>query len=222
VVWRRRRRETGPSVAEFLEGTFFVSTGAPVVVDEDGERLVAGFTSQGLFERFAPEADTSMPLNGSNVLVLLLESDCVGVVIDPGEPGGFTIARSVAEQLVAPSSEALWAGPKVLVAEPDEPPPASLVNALQRACERDPELLAAYVFVAAVPGRESHPQVVLGLELASGELSDELLAALREAAVPPADAAAGLGGYMSIDLHVLDEELLPLVRDHGIAVYRRT
>ena len=110
----------------------------------------------------------------------------------------------------------------MLLAPPDEPPPASLAEALKSACERDPDVAAAYVFLAAAPGAEAYAQAVLGLELSSGdELSDELVAALQACVVPPAEAAAGLRGYASMDIRVLGEDLLETIREIGVPIYRR-
>ena len=48
-----------------------------------------------------------------------------------------------------------------------------------------------------------------------------MIAALSDSSVPPADVAAGLGGYMNMDMRVLDEDLLDSVRAHAILLYQR-
>ena len=110
-----------------------------------------------------------------------------------------------------PSAEA---EPKVLVAELGEPPPSSLVDAVRDVCGRDDAVRAAYLFLAALPGRESDPQTVLGVELSSGAPGDELEPAVRQAGVEAIGA--------EIRVRVLEDDLLPLVRALGLLVYQRS
>ena len=219
----RRRRPPEPSQEDFLGLGLFVPTDLRVGADDEEGAFLTAFTSEEGLRAFAPESESTLPLRGSNVLHFLLETDCAGVVVDPGSAESYVIYRSTAEEMAGPASDDLWEGPKVLLAAPDEPPPASLAESLRTACEQDPRVEAAYVFLAAVPGREEHAQPVLGLELSSGDqLSDELIAALQGTRVAsPAEAKAGLGGYASMDIRVLDQDLLETIREIGIPIYRR-
>jgi hypothetical protein len=219
---RRRRGQAGTTLGAFLDQEFVVPTDLRVTAEGEGEQFLPAFTSEGALRRFAPEAASLMPLRGSNLLSFLLESECAAVVIDPDEPDSYAISRTEAELVVGPSREALWAGPKILLAPPEEPPPASLIQAFRTACLAEPDVASAYVFLAALPGKESHPQAVLGLELSSGdEISDDLLAAFAECNVPPTDAAAGLGGYLEMDVRVLDADMLAWARQYAVVLYQR-
>src|SRR5437763_14619163 len=129
--WRRRRRSKGPSGEDFLSLGLFVPTEVRVAADDEEGTFLTAFTSEEGLRDFAPAAEAPVPSRGSNVLVFPLATDCAGVVIDPGDPESFVISRSTAEEIVGPSSDDLWEGPKVLFARPDEPPPASLIEALQ-------------------------------------------------------------------------------------------
>jgi SseB protein N-terminal domain/SseB protein C-terminal domain len=221
--WPRRRRSRDPGIdildAELLvladesEGTF------DTLEDEDGNVYLVAFTSAESMRDSAEEGTTSMPLLGRNVLALLLETECAGVVVDPGGDQTLVIPRAAAEELAGPSQETLWAGPSVLVAEPDEPVPASLLERLRTVVAQDPTVNSAYFFLAAAPGREAYPQAVLGLDLASGaEISDTLLTAFQETHGPVAEF---IETYPNMDVHVLDGGLLDLVREHGVLVYER-
>lgn len=164
----------------------------------------------------------SQRLGLSLALVLALSGVAVQAAASHPVDHPWTGAGTGTTTVVGPSQETLWGGPRVLLAQPDQPPPAVLAEALRSACEQDPQVAAAYVFLAAAPGAESHAQAVLGLELSAGEeISDELIAALQAAGVPPADAAAGLEGYASLDVRVLDEGILDWAREFGLPIYRR-
>jgi hypothetical protein len=223
MSWRRRRRHAEPAADEFLARPFVVPTDVRVGADDEHGMFLTAFTSEQALREFAPESEAPVPFNGSNVLHFLLETDCSGVVIDPGGPESFVVDRATAEAVAGPSYEALWEGSKVMLARPDEPLPASVVEALRGACARDGDVVAAYAFLAAAPGREEHPQAVLGLELSTAtELSEALVAALQACIFPPEEAAVGLGGWSNMDIRVLDDDLLESVRDEvGIPVYRR-
>jgi SseB protein N-terminal domain/SseB protein C-terminal domain len=220
--WRRRRRQPEESVEAFLDREFLVPAEVRLASEDDDGPFLPAFTSEETLHRFVPEASELMPLRGANLLLLLLESECVGVVIDPGEPDGSTISRSAAEEIVGPSFESLWSGSKIMLASPEEPPPPRFLEALQAACKRDPEVSAAYVILAAAPGGEAFPRAVLGIQLSSGEeLSDELFRAIAEMSVPPADVAAAPTIYTNMDVRLLDDVLLDSVRELGILVYQR-
>ena len=222
--WRRRRRRLEESVGErFLDSEFLVLADVRLGSDDDETPFLPAFTSKEILHRFAPEASDPIPLRGSNVLLLLLETDCAGVVIDPGESDCSTISRSAAEELVGASNEALWAGPKILLASPDEPPPPTLLDGFRTACERDPTVTAAYLVLAAAPGGEAFPRTVLGIQLSSGdELSDELIASINGLRlIPKADVAATPTTYMNMDIQVFSGDLLDTVRELGILVYQR-
>jgi hypothetical protein len=225
--WLRRRRRPEESVdATFLDSSFLVLADVRLASDDDDDDetpFLPAFTSKEILHRFEPDASDPIPLRGSNVLLLLLETDCAGVVIDPGEPDCSTISRSAAEELVGASNEALWAGPKILLASPDEPPPPTLLDAFRTACERDPMVTAAYLVLAAAPGGEAFPRTVLGIQLSSGdELSDELIASINGLRlIPKADVAATPTTYMNMDIQVFSGDLLDTVRELGILVYQR-
>jgi len=222
--WRRRRRQPEASVEGFLDSEFLVLADVRLASDDDDTPFLPAFSSKETLHRFEPGASDPIPLRGSNVLLLLLETDCAGVVIDPGEPACSTISRSGAEQLVGSSYEALWSGPKILLASPDEPPPPTLLSAFRTACERDPTVAAAYLVLAAAPGGEAFPRTVLGIQLSSGdELSDGLIASINGLRlIPQADAAATPTTYMNMDIHVFGDDLLDTVRELGIPVYQRS
>src|SRR6476661_4753534 len=167
--WRRRRRQPEESVEGFLDSEFLVLADVRLASDDEDTPFLPAFTSKETLHRFEPGASDPIPLRGSNVLLLLLEPDYAGVVINPGEPDCSTISRSGAEELVDSSYEALWSGPKILLASPDEPPPPTLLNAFRTACERDPTVAAAYLVLAAAPGGEALPRTVLGIQLSSGD-----------------------------------------------------
>jgi hypothetical protein len=217
--WRRRRRQPEESVEGFLDSEFLVLADVRLASDDDDTPFLPAFTSKETLHRFEPGASDPIPLRGSNVLLLLLETDCAGVVIDPGEPDCSTISRSGAEELV----EALWSGPKILLASPDEPPPPTLLNGFRTACENDPTVAAAYLVLAAVPGGEAFPRTVLGIQLSSGdELSEGLIASINGLRLlPQADVAATPTTYMNMDIHVFGDDLLDTVRELGILVYQR-
>jgi hypothetical protein len=224
--WLRRRRRPEESVDEtFLDSSFLVLADFRLASDDDDDEtpFLPAFTSKEILHRFEPEASDPIPLRGSNVLLLLLETDCAGVVIDPGEPDCSTISRSAAEELVGASNEALWAGPKILLASPDEPPPPTLLDAFRTACERDPMVTAAYLVLAAAPGGEAFPRTVLGIQLSSGdELSEGLIASINGLRViSKADVAATPSTYMNMDIQVFSGDLLDTVRELGILVYQR-
>ena len=110
--WLRRRRRPEESVDEtFLDSSFLVLADVRLASDDDETPFLPAFTSKEILHRFEPEASDPIPLRGANVLLLLLETDCAGVVIDPGEPDCSTISRSAAEELVGASNEALWPAP---------------------------------------------------------------------------------------------------------------
>jgi hypothetical protein len=221
--WRRRRRQPEESVEGFLDSEFLVLADVRLASDDDDTPFLPAFTSKETLHRFEPGASDPIPLRGSNVLLLLLETDCAGVVIDPGEPDCSTISRSGAEELVGSSFEALWSGPKILRASPDEPPPPTLLNGFRTACENDPTVAAAYLVLAAVPGGEAFPRTVLGIQLSSGdELSEGLIASINGLRLlPQADVAATPTTYMNMDIHVFGDDLLDTVRELGILVYQR-
>ena len=221
--WRRRRRQPEASLEGFLDSEFLVLADVRLASDDDDTPFLPAFTSKEILHRFEPEASDPIPLRGSNVLLLLLETDCAGVVIDPGEADCSTISRSEAEELVGASHEALWAGTKILLASPDEPPPPTLLDAFRTACERDSTVAAAYLVLAAAPCGEAFPRTVLGIELSSGdELSHELIASIHGLSViPQAEVAATPTTYMNLDIQVFSDDLLETVRELGILVYQR-
>ena len=222
--WLLRRRQPKESVDErFLDSEFLVLADVRLASGDGDTPFLPAFTSKEILHRFEPEASDPIPLRGSNVLLLLLETDCAGVVIDPGEADCSTISRSEAEELVGASHEALWAGTKILLASPDEPPPPTLLDAFRTACERDSTVAAAYLVLAAAPGGEAFPRTVLGIELSSGdELSHELIASIHGLSViPQAEVAATPTTYMNLDIQVFSDDLLETVRELGILVYQR-
>ena len=222
--WLLRRRQPKESVDErFLDSEFLVLADVRLASGDGDTPFLPAFTSKEILHRFEPEASDPIPLRGSNVLLLLLETDCAGVVIDPGEADCSTISRSEAEELVGASHEALWAGTKILLASPDEPPPPTLLEAFRTACERDPTVAAAYLVLAAAPGGEAFPRTVLGIELSSGdELSHELIASIHGLRViPQAEVVATPTTYMNLDIQVFSDDLLETVRELGILVYQR-
>jgi type III secretion system (T3SS) SseB-like protein len=222
VGWRRRR-PAEPSLDEFLGRSFLVPLELRLAAEDEEDVFLSAFSSRECLERFAPDSSSAAQFSGVNVLEFVVETDCAGVVVDPGDDRSFSIPRAVAEQIVGPSSDALWEGPKILLAPPDHAPPASLVEALRNALSADDDVVGAYVFLAALPGREAHPQAVLGIHLVAGdELSDALIAALQRCVLPPAEATSGLGGYASLDIRVLDDDLLDSARELGILVYERS
>jgi hypothetical protein len=187
--------------------------------DEDGNVYLVAFTSEGSFRRGASEGASAAPFVGRNVLALLLETDCAGIVVDPGADNTFVVPRAAAEELSGPSSETLWSGAKILVAEPDEPLPATMVERLRSVCAQDPTVTSAYFFLAAAPGYESYPQPVLGLNLSSGdEPSETLMAAFRNSHGPVAEF---IEKYPNLDVHILDDDLREVVLEHGVLVYAR-
>jgi len=220
MPWLRRRgqKEFDPD-AEFLVLADETDGAFDTWQDDDGSVYLVAFTTEESLRRGAAEGASSVPFIGHNVLAVLLETDCAGVVIDPGGKDTFVITRAAAEAFAGPSSETLWAGPKVLVAEPDEPLPATMVERLRTVCAKDPTLASAYFFLAAAPGYESYPQPVLGLSLSSGdEVSEDLMAAFLDSQGPVADF---IKNYPNLDVHVLDDDLRDLVEEHGVLIYDR-
>jgi hypothetical protein len=222
MPWLRRRgqREFDPD-AEFLvlaeesEGTGSFDTWQ----DNDGNVYLVAFTSAESMRRGAADGASTTPFVGHNVLALLLETDCAGVVVDPGGKDMFVVSRATAEQFAGPSYDTLWSGPRVLVAEPDEPLPADLVQRLQSVCTQDPVVASAYFFLAAAPGYESFPQPVLGLNLSSGdEVSETLMTAFLNSQGPVADF---IKTYPNLDVHILDDDLREVVMQRGVPVYER-
>ena len=222
MPWLRRRGPKQPQLdldGEFLvladesEGTF------DTLQDDEGNVYLVAFTSEESLRRGAADGVSSVPFFGRNVLAVLLETECAGIVVDPGGEDTVVVSRAAAAELAGPSSESLWSGPTVLVAEPDEPLPANLVERLRSVCAQDSTVASAYFFLAAAPGYESYPQPVLGLNLSSGdEVSERLMAAFLDSEGPVADF---IESYPNLDVHVLDDDLRGVVLEHGVLIYER-
>ena len=222
MPWPRRRgsqdKEFDPD-AQFLVLSVESAGAFDTLEDDDGNVYLVAFTSEKSLRRGAAEGSASVQFYGRNVLALLLETSCSGVVIDPGSKDTFVISREAAEAFAGPSSETLWSGPKVLVAEPDEPLPTTMVERLQSVCAQDPAVASAHFFLAAKPGYEAYPQPVLGLDLSSGDdVSEELMTAFLDSQGPVAEF---IETYPNLDVHVLDEDLRDVVLEHGVLIYER-
>jgi type III secretion system (T3SS) SseB-like protein len=223
MPWLRRRgqKEFDPNAELLVLADESNGTGTfDTLQDDDGNVFLVAFTSPESLRRGGPEGASSTPFIGHNVLAMLLETDCAGIVIDAGSKDTFVISRAAAEQFAGPSYDTLWAGPSVLVAEPDEPLPATMVRRLQDVCAQDRDVASAYFFLAAAPGYESFPQPVLGLNLSSGdEVSDDLMAAFMDSHGPVAEF---IETYPNLDVHILDDDLRDVVVQHGVLIYERT
>lgn len=64
--------------------------------DDDETPFLPAFTSKEILHRFEPEASDPIPLRGSNVLLLLLETDCdAAYLVLAAAPGGEAFPRTV-------------------------------------------------------------------------------------------------------------------------------
>jgi hypothetical protein len=220
--WLRKRRKATHARDDILDGELLVladeSGALTTVTDEDGDEYVVAFTSKASLHEFVPDA-SHVPFAGRSALSLLLETDYPALIVDPGGDDVVVIPRATAEELVGVSRDALWSGPTILFAAPDDELPPEFVARLQGICERDTNVAFAYLFLAASPGQEAPPQLVLGLELVSGnELSDDFVSAAFES---EGSIDEIIGTYASLDVQVLEDSLLELARAHGMRIYAR-
>lgn len=186
-----------------------------VVPDEVGRLVLPAFTSEIALNRWRPHGSHYVALNGEVLIDLLAASDWDGMVIDGADANSYSITRADARRLVGETRLSLPAGSTVRIGQPARAAPDGLVRALVKACENAPAVSAAYLYQVQHVEFNEEPHLAVGLRLPAGEKIDpDLVVRSIAQRLEPAR-----WGYEFVDIHVLEGDLLEMVRATGPPVF---
>lgn len=165
-----------------------------------------------------PQGSAYVALPGRALVEMLAGSDWDRMVVDGADPTAFALTRSDAGRLVGAAVLSVGAGSAYRIGQPAQPPPDGLVEGLRSACEREPEVLEAYLYQFQIVERDEPPHLALGVRLSPsvGEPEVRRVAQSIVGLVEPAR-----WGYEFLDFHPLDGELLEAARANGTALLQR-
>jgi hypothetical protein len=149
---------------------------------------------------------------------MLAGSDFHRMVVDGADPTAFAITRSAARSLTGAVALPLPARSTVRIGLPAQEPRRELVEALAGACRREATIREAYLYQFQIVERDEPPQLTVGLLLRSSSPQVELK---RLATSIGGEVSPQAWGYESFDYHLLEGDLLSLVRSSEHVVLLR-
>jgi SseB protein N-terminal domain/SseB protein C-terminal domain len=187
-----------------------------VVADDDGSLVLPAFTSEEALTRWMPQGSPYIALQGRALVEILARSEFDRIVVDGADGHALALTRSAAQELIGVIP--VPAGATFRLGQPAVPPPAGLVEAVRRACERELAIREAYLYQFQIPERDEPPSLAVGLVLDESvrEPEAERIARSLFDDVDPSD-----WGHDYVDLHPLSGELLDAARASGIELVRR-